>query len=72
MNHVNHEAELLAAEEYKQERFEHARTMAFSVFIVFQLFNVLNCRSDTAVCNHWSWIVLEQSDKLCIAILSCY
>ena len=47
MNHVNHEAELLAAEEYKQERFEHARTMAFSVFIVFQLFNVLNCRSDT-------------------------
>ena len=47
VNHVNHEAELLAAEEYKQERFEHARTMAFSVFIVFQLFNVLNCRSDT-------------------------
>ena len=47
VNHVNHEAELLAAEEYKQERFEHARTMAFSVFIVFQLFNVLNCRSDS-------------------------
>ena len=47
VNHINHEAELLAAEEYKQERYEHARTMSFAVFIVFQLFNVLNCRSDT-------------------------
>jgi len=28
-----------------QERFVKAQTMAFSVFVLFQLFNVLNCRS---------------------------
>ena len=28
-----------------QERFDNARTMAFCVFIMFQLFNVMNCRS---------------------------
>jgi len=32
-------------QEYSDAKFEHARTMAFSVFIMFQLFNVLNCRS---------------------------
>ena len=28
-----------------EERFKHAQTNAFAVFILFQLFNVLNCRS---------------------------
>jgi Ca2+-transporting ATPase len=28
-----------------EERFVKAQTMAFSVFVLFQLFNVLNCRS---------------------------
>ena len=28
-----------------EERFDNARTMAFCVFIMFQLFNVMNCRS---------------------------
>jgi Ca2+-transporting ATPase len=31
---------------YADRHFEHAQTMTFSVFIVFQLFNVLNCRSN--------------------------
>ena len=34
-----------AWKEGAQERFDNARTMAFSVFIMFQLFNVMNCRS---------------------------
>lgn len=32
-------------EHYANGHFEHAQTMTFAVFIVFQLFNVLNCRS---------------------------
>lgn len=32
---------------YADGHFEHAQTMAFAVFIVFQLFNVVNCRSNT-------------------------
>ena len=66
VNHVNHEAELLAAEEYKQERYEHARTMSFAVFIVFQLFNVLNCRSEARKCNYWTWFVLKQSKNYAV------
>ena len=31
---------------YADGHFAHAQTMTFSVFIVFQLFNVLNCRSN--------------------------
>ena len=31
---------------YADDHFQHARTMTFTVFIVFQLFNVLNCRSN--------------------------
>lgn len=46
-SHPNHAEERAIGEAYQEERFQHARTMAFSVFIVFQLFNVLNCRSDT-------------------------
>jgi len=34
-----------AWQDYADANFEHARTMAFSVFIMFQLFNVLNCRN---------------------------
>ena len=34
-------------EVYADGHFEHAQTMAFAVFIVFQLFNVINCRSNT-------------------------
>ncbi|DAC58748.1 MAG TPA: hypothetical protein HA354_03220, partial [Candidatus Poseidoniaceae archaeon] len=30
---------------YADERFIHAQTMTLSVFIMFQLFNVMNCRS---------------------------
>jgi Ca2+-transporting ATPase len=33
-------------EQYADGHFEHAQTMTFAVFIVFQLFNVLNCRSN--------------------------
>ena len=32
-------------ENYADERFIHAQTMTLSVFIMFQLFNVMNCRS---------------------------
>ncbi len=31
---------------YADGHFEHAQTMTFAVFIVYQLFNVLNCRSN--------------------------
>ena len=30
---------------YADDRFVHAQTMTLSVFIMFQLFNVMNCRS---------------------------
>ena len=33
-------------QQYADGHFEHAQTMTFAVFIVFQLFNVLNCRSN--------------------------
>ena len=32
-------------ENYSDDRFVHAQTMTLSVFIMFQLFNVMNCRS---------------------------
>ncbi len=32
-------------ENYADDRFVHAQTMTLSVFIMFQLFNVMNCRS---------------------------
>lgn len=35
----------LASEEYADGKFAYAQTMTFSVFILYQLFNVLNCRS---------------------------
>ena len=31
---------------YAEDTFANAQTMTFTVFIVFQLFNVLNCRSE--------------------------
>jgi len=31
---------------YADGHFQHAQTMTFSVFIVYQLFNVMNCRSN--------------------------
>ena len=31
---------------YADDTFANAQTMTFTVFIVFQLFNVLNCRSE--------------------------
>ena len=31
--------------EYSDQKFAHARTVAFAAFILFQLFNVMNCRS---------------------------
>jgi len=33
------------AESYASEKFAYAQTMTFSVFILYQLFNVINCRS---------------------------
>jgi magnesium-transporting ATPase (P-type) len=32
-------------EDYSNDRFVYAQTMTFAVFVVFQLFNVMNCRS---------------------------
>ena len=32
-------------DQYAEQRFYHARTIAFTTFIMFQLFNVVNCRS---------------------------
>tara|TARA_B100000029_G_C17319419_1_gene867488 strand:+ start:32 stop:523 length:492 start_codon:yes stop_codon:yes gene_type:complete len=32
-------------DEYAEEKFEYARTVSFAAFIMFQLFNVVNCRS---------------------------
>jgi len=40
------EAAIQAWQAYADGHFEHAQTMAFAVFIVFQLFNVINCRSN--------------------------
>ena len=40
------EAALSAWESYSESTFADAQTMTFAVFIVFQLFNVLNCRSE--------------------------
>ena len=37
---------MAASEAYHEDLFEHAQTMTFSVFIVYQLFNVMNCRSN--------------------------
>lgn len=31
---------------YADDHFKHAQTMTFAVFIVYQLFNVMNCRSN--------------------------
>lgn len=33
------------AQNYADEKFAYAQTMTFSVFILYQLFNVINCRS---------------------------
>lgn len=37
---------IASSEAYHDDLFEHAQTMTFSVFIVYQLFNVMNCRSN--------------------------
>ncbi len=39
------EAAISEWENYADDRFVHAQTMTLSVFIMFQLFNVMNCRS---------------------------
>ena len=39
-------AAIQASERNNEELFQHAQTMTFSVFIVYQLFNVMNCRSN--------------------------
>ena len=41
----NGECDLEKWDNYAQEKFEYARTMAFAAFIMFQLFNVVNSRS---------------------------
>ena len=35
----------VAWDDYSKSKFDHARTVAFAAFIMFQLFNVVNCRS---------------------------
>lgn len=37
--------EVSGVQEYADDKFAYAQTMTFSVFILYQLFNVLNCRS---------------------------
>ena len=39
------ESEIAKWQSYADEKFIHAQTMTLSVFIMFQLFNVMNCRS---------------------------
>lgn len=44
---LNGDADAISAwESYAETTFADAQTMTFAVFIVFQLFNVLNCRSE--------------------------
>jgi len=40
------EVALAQSHDYKNDLFDHAQTMTFGVFIVYQLFNVMNCRSN--------------------------
>lgn len=53
----------------------HARTMAFTTLMMFQLFNVLNARSDTqsafvGLCqNGWLWFAIGFSTMLQIAVI---
>ena len=44
-SHVLHEQALEDWQTYADLNFEKAQTMTFAVFVVFQLFNVMNCRS---------------------------
>ena len=39
------ETEISKWESYADDKFIHAQTMTLSAFIMFQLFNVMNCRS---------------------------
>ncbi len=41
------ETALAESKQYQNDLFDHAQTMTFAVFIVYQLFNVMNCRSNT-------------------------
>ena len=43
---VGHDEAMAQWESFSAAQFAYAQTMAFSVFIVYQLFNVLNCRSN--------------------------
>jgi Ca2+-transporting ATPase len=43
---LGNQADIDDWEIYADGHFEHAQTMTFAVFIVFQLFNVMNCRSN--------------------------
>ena len=43
---LGNQVDIDAWEIYADGHFEHAQTMTFAVFIVFQLFNVMNCRSN--------------------------
>ena len=43
-----HESDVAEWNKYADEQFALAQTMTFAVFIVYQLFNVLNCRSGDA------------------------
>ncbi|MEK9697570.1 MAG: HAD-IC family P-type ATPase, partial [Candidatus Poseidoniales archaeon] len=44
-SHVLHDQALEDWQTYADLNFEKAQTMTFAVFVVFQLFNVMNCRS---------------------------
>jgi Ca2+-transporting ATPase len=53
----------------------HARTMAFTTLMLFQMFNVLNARSDESsafadlFANHWLWMAIGLSVVLQVAVL---
>jgi Ca2+-transporting ATPase len=54
---------------------DYARTMAFTTLVFFQLFNVLNARSDTASAfhklftNQWLWLALLFSTALQVVVV---
>ena len=58
------EAALSAWNTYADTTFADAQTMTFAVFIVFQLFNVLNCRSEKIASLHWGYSQTKQSTML--------
>jgi Ca2+-transporting ATPase len=55
--------------------FRHAQTMAFTTLMLFQMFNVINARSDERSAfahlftNHWLWAAMSLSVALQVAVV---